>query len=252
VPPISPEANPNAIARKTINWRSRFSAWTSILHSDQTEHTLFTASCIVAEIHHECGKPTLKFGQEALEASCRELIREIGIDAVRRSIRRGFDAYRTQDEGARMKSSQTEQAERKRFVGSNQATTYHQLANVDVSLGGRFAAGGEVSGAEEATRYPAQPESSPWAADPTGVEPPLGYAIDEQAPVGEFAEIAASLDRLGSGESEAATDPAPPPVPLAAGQGGVMGLADAPSASQVERSVATSLRDLLQRMVVRK
>jgi len=93
VPPICPESPeaPNVIAPKTINWRSRFSTWTSILHSDQIEHTLFTASCVVAEIHHECGKPTLEKGQEALEASYPKLIREIGIDAVRRTIRRGFE-----------------------------------------------------------------------------------------------------------------------------------------------------------------
>jgi hypothetical protein len=92
VPPISPEGPE---ARKTINWRGRFSTWTSILHSDQTERTLFTASCVVAEINAECGKPTLGRGQEALEASCPKLIREIGIDEVRRTI---ANAYRHVEE----------------------------------------------------------------------------------------------------------------------------------------------------------
>ena len=85
-----------------------------------------------------------------------------------------------------------------------------------------------MSGAEEATRYPAQPESSPFAADPTGVEPPLGYAIDEQAPVGEAGEIAASLAQSVGGEDAA------------------RGLADAPLASGVEHSEASSLLDLME------
>jgi hypothetical protein len=56
-----------------------------------------------------------------------------------------------------MTTKQEEQAERRALVGSNQATTYHQLANVDVSLGGRFAAGGDVSGSEPETHYPRRP-----------------------------------------------------------------------------------------------
>ena len=44
------------------------------------------------------------------------------------------------------------------------------------------------------TAYPALPASSPWASDPTGVEPSLGYSIQDQEPVGEQFEIAASLD----------------------------------------------------------
>ena len=53
-----------------------------------------------------------------------------------------------------MTSRQEEQKERRELAGSTSATTFHQLANVDVSLGGRFAAGGDVSGAEE-VRIPA-------------------------------------------------------------------------------------------------
>ena len=76
------------------------------------------------------------------------------------------------------------------------------------------------------------------------MEPPLGFSVDALEPTGNPHEIdaAASLDRSGSIGGEAATDPAPPPVPLAAGKGGVKGLADAPSAEFSE-----ALRDLLQR-----
>ena len=102
-----------------------------------------------------------------------------------------------------MKSSQIEQAERRELAGSTSATTYRDLANLDTSLGGRFSGGGDVSGAEEATHYPRLPEGSPWACDPTGVEPPFGYAIDEQAPVGEAAEVAASLGPSLQGEDAA-------------------------------------------------
>jgi hypothetical protein len=77
--------------QRTISWRDRVAKWTSILHGDQTERTLFTAACFIAEISAECGQPTLAFGQERLEASCPKLIRQIGIEEVRRTIRRAFD-----------------------------------------------------------------------------------------------------------------------------------------------------------------
>jgi hypothetical protein len=92
-----------------------------------------------------------------------------------------------------MKSSQKEQAERKSLVGSDQATTYHKLGNLDTSLGGRFAAGGDVSGAEEATHYPRLPESSPWSHDPVPPEAALGFSVEDVEPCGTPAEIAASI-----------------------------------------------------------
>ena len=103
-----------------------------------------------------------------------------------------------------MKSSQIEQAERRELAGSTSATTYRDLANLDTSLGGRFLGGGDVSGAEEATHYPRLPEGS-WSHDPTGVEPPLGYAIDALEPTGNPHEIdvAASLAQSVGGEDAA-------------------------------------------------
>jgi hypothetical protein len=102
-----------------------------------------------------------------------------------------------------MTSRQEEQAERKSLVGSDQATTYHKLGNLDLSLGGRFAAGGDVSGAEEATHYPRQPESSPWSHDPVPPEPALGFSVEEVEPCGTPAEIAASLAQSAGGEDAA-------------------------------------------------
>jgi hypothetical protein len=131
-----------------------------------------------------------------------------------------------------MTSRHNEQRERRDLAGSTSATTFHQLASLgDQSLGSRFAAGGEVSGAQEETHYPRLPEGSPWSHDPVPPEAPLGFSVEDVEPCGTSAEIAASLDRLGSGESEAASDPAPSPPPVSlAGEGGVMGLTDAPSA----------------------
>jgi hypothetical protein len=103
-----------------------------------------------------------------------------------------------------MTSRQEEQAERKRLVGSTNATTYRDLANLDTSLGGRFSEGGTVTGTQPETHYPRLPEGS-WSHDPTGVEPPLGYAIDALEPTGNPHEIdvAASLAQSVGGEDAA-------------------------------------------------
>jgi hypothetical protein len=98
-------------------------------------------------------------------------------------------------------SKELEMADRRRLAGStttitrdNPPTTFHALANLDNSLGGRFATGGDVSGSEEVTRYPRLPSNSPWAGS-TRVpdEPPLGFEIDRLDNVtGEFFEVQAS------------------------------------------------------------
>src|SRR5262245_57601572 len=84
--------------------------------------------------------------------------------------------------------------EKRRLVGSTNAATYFDLGNLDLSLGGRFAPGGDKSGADHSVNYPRQPDGSPWARDDTGVEPPLGYEIDSLEAVGGPSEDAASLD----------------------------------------------------------
>lgn len=69
-------------------------------------------------------------------------------------------------------------------------TTYHQLAQRPRADQAKPDAG--------PLHYPAQPASSPWSGDPTGIEPPLGVAIDEMEPTGTAAEVAKSLRERGS------------------------------------------------------
>ena len=94
-----------------------------------------------------------------------------------------------------MKSSDAEMKERRRHAGSTtQVTNYRDRAVNDLALEarGRHATKSNVVGAERVPLYPAA--SGPWN-DPVQVpdEPPLGYAIDSQEPVGEVFEIEASL-----------------------------------------------------------
>jgi hypothetical protein len=63
------------------------------LHRDQREPVLFSYSCLYAEILFEQGNTSAKafeVAQKLLEGECPDLIKAIGIDAVRRAIRRGF------------------------------------------------------------------------------------------------------------------------------------------------------------------
>ena len=80
----------------------------------------------------------------------------------------------------------------KRKGGDRQATTYHRLAGLADDLGGRFAA---EAGQQATTKYPKQESASPWSGgggDP-GVEPSLGYSINDLEATGTAAEIEASL-----------------------------------------------------------
>jgi hypothetical protein len=82
-----------------------------------------------------------------------------------------------------------------------EATTYHSVAqaSVDDERGGRYATEGSkqtVVGSSPIA-YPRQPENSPWHHDPCPPEPPLGYSVDEQEPVGEVFEREASAASTG-------------------------------------------------------
>jgi hypothetical protein len=108
-----------------------------------------------------------------------------------------------------MTSKADEQKERRALAGSTTTTTFRDMANLDLSLGGRFAVPGskpDVSGSDEVVRYPRLPSTSPWASDPVGVEPPTNYRIDDLEPTGEFHELAASQ---GLPSLEATSAPAP-------------------------------------------
>lgn len=90
-----------------------------------------------------------------------------------------------------MTSKADEMKERRALAGSTtDVTTYHQLHNLDTSLGGRFSVGGEVTGSSPITRYPAA--SAPWSGPQVGLEEPLGYSVEDQEPTGTFEEIQAS------------------------------------------------------------
>lgn len=65
----------------------------------------------------------------------------------------------------------------------------HAQATADDERGGRFSGvtTTTIVGAGPMT-VPKQPSESPWHCDPAGTEPPLGYDINTQEPVGELHE----------------------------------------------------------------
>jgi hypothetical protein len=99
------------------------------------------------------------------------------------------------------------------------------LDHVSNDSGGRFAVIGKptVIGSEPSAQYPTLPSSSPWAADPVGVEPPTGVEIGAMEPVGEGFEVERSLAEIEASLAEVAlaedVDPAssavetPRPIP---------------------------------------
>src|SRR6516165_1620471 len=64
--------------------------------------------------------------------------------------------------------------------------------------------------------YPRQPETSPWHHDPCGVEPPLGYSVEDQEPTGEKFEQQRSLKSPEQGGTPT-SGVAPPPNRLHGG-----------------------------------
>jgi hypothetical protein len=75
------------------------------------------------------------------------------------------------------------------------------LTELDQLMQGRFAKPTEVTGTE------ATPEAFPaaeWTRQDTGLEPVLGYSIEDQEPTGTQNEVQASIRRAG------AADPSPP------------------------------------------
>jgi hypothetical protein len=85
----------------------------------------------------------------------------------------------------------------KRLKQEREPTTLHALSRLgqDEEGSGRFAPDRYVTGSQAATKYPRQDNASPWSgsgADP-GVEPSLGYPIDQMENCGEAFEIEKSL-----------------------------------------------------------
>jgi hypothetical protein len=78
--------------------------------------------------------------------------------------------------------------------------TYHALAqsSIDDERGGRYAAVSRPAtfvGASPIHQYPRLPADSPWHSDPCPPEPPLGYSVNDQEPVGERWEQEAVAER---------------------------------------------------------
>jgi hypothetical protein len=96
-----------------------------------------------------------------------------------------------------MKSSDIEQRERQKFIGSTTTQTYHSRSLADLALelaqGGRHAKPASVIGSEPTIRYPRQPEGSPWAFDPVPNEEPFGVDINSQEVTGTPVEVEQSL-----------------------------------------------------------
>jgi hypothetical protein len=65
-------------------------------------------------------------------------------------------------------------------------TTYLGLALSAPEVGGRFGSKPVVVGSEPVPA--ALPASGPWAGDPCGIEPPLGFSIDELPALGGASE----------------------------------------------------------------
>jgi hypothetical protein len=99
---------------------------------------------------------------------------------------------------------QKEQAERRETLQNDarvrqqqQGTTFSQFAQDEANeIGGRFGAHEKsvVVGSAPAPDYPPGPT---WCAGDQGVEPALGYAINDAPVVGELHEVEKSLRELG-------------------------------------------------------
>jgi hypothetical protein len=112
-----------------------------------------------------------------------------------------------------MDADEARKAERRRrLIEERRMRSYlaHAEASANDEAGGRFAALPErkptVIGAKAEISYPAQPEGSPWANEPSGTEPPLGYEVDAMEAVGEPQEQARSAEAITRSASTGTTD----------------------------------------------
>jgi hypothetical protein len=109
-----------------------------------------------------------------------------------------------------MKSSDIEMKERKQLVGSTTTiTTFRDAAIADISLqtGGRFNNAPVVTGSTPSQAWPRLPEGNPWAEDRSGVEPPLGYKINDLEVTGTPAEVQQSLAELANASPTPVSSP---------------------------------------------
>jgi hypothetical protein len=97
-------------------------------------------------------------------------------------------------------ASQSERAQVLENERRARRDTMHNRAMAEFSLeqAGRHAKQSTVIGTG-APNYPAGPN---WSINPTGVEPPLGWDVNQIEPVGEPLEVAKSLNELGVGDAD--------------------------------------------------
>lgn len=94
---------------------------------------------------------------------------------------------------------------------SDDQHTYRDIANAELSAGGRWG----VAQAKRDTHWvgngPPPPDArphpnSPWAPSPVPVEPPLGIDVNAMNPVGTPLEIAKSIQALASAATPVAEE----------------------------------------------
>jgi hypothetical protein len=80
-----------------------------------------------------------------------------------------------------------------------QRDTLHGRAVAEMgAVGGRWAAESKAKVVGSTSfKYPALPPNSPWASEPVGLEPPLGYSVEAMPAVGEAFELAAEAGAQG-------------------------------------------------------
>jgi hypothetical protein len=102
-------------------------------------------------------------------------------------------AFRSEEEPTMIGNPVDEisQREKRRILAEDRQvrSTYmsHAESSIDDDRGGRFAAiekSATIVGAARIS-YPQQPAGSPWANDPIGLEPLLGFSVEDHDPVGE-------------------------------------------------------------------
>jgi hypothetical protein len=116
------------------------------------------------------------------------------------------------------------QAERRRMLELERASTLLEQAKLSETLDS-VRMKSTVTGTAPTVDYPAG--SGPWSGNYwlDGPEPPLGYAINEQEPVGTPAEVARSLEELAGAQAptsllvsgDVVEDPSSHPPPPKAG-----------------------------------
>jgi hypothetical protein len=138
-----------------------------------------------------------------------------------------------------MKSSDIEQADRRRHAGSTTEVTNYRdwaVAAHDLENRGRHATkGATVTGSARVPQVPRQPEGSPWAGDLVPPEEALGWSVEAQEPTGNYHEIAESLREAASLPSGAADEATEVDFHSASG-------AQAPADGLVSRAAGASLR----------